>query len=53
MSVAELNAYIRALRLELTARPKTSYAFKSVAKRLDVAEKIRELQRGREAVGDV
>jgi len=53
MSVAQLNAHIRALRLELTWRPKASYAFKSVSKRLEVAEKVRELQRGREATGDV
>ena len=53
MSVEELNAYIRKLKQELTWRPKTSPAHKSVTKQLEVAEKLRELQRGREVAGDV
>ena len=53
MSVVELNAHIRALKSELTWRPKTSYAYKSVAKQLEVAEKVREIRRGQEKAGDV
>jgi hypothetical protein len=53
MTVAQLNAHIRALRHELTWRPKTSYAYKSVSKQLEVAKKVREIQRGKELAGDV
>jgi hypothetical protein len=53
MTVAQLNSYLRSLRQELTWRPKTSYAYKSVTKQIEVAEKLRDLQRGREVAGDV
>ena len=53
MTVAELNGQIRTLRVELSWRPKSSYAYKAAAKRLEVAEKLRELQLGREEVGEV
>ena len=53
MTVAELNAYIKRLRTELSWRPKTSYAYKAVSKRIEVAEKVRDVQRGREVAGDV
>lgn len=53
MSVTELNAHIRELRYELTWRPKSSFAYKSVSKRIEVAEKVREIQRGKEEAGDV
>jgi ribosomal protein L29 len=52
MTVSQLNSYLRGLRQELTWRPKTSYAYKSVTKQIAVAEKLRELQQGREAAGD-
>jgi hypothetical protein len=53
MSVAQLSAHIQALRQELGWRPRASYAYKSVSKRLEVAEKLLELQRGKEETGDV
>ena len=52
MSVAQLNAYLRDLRSELSWRPKTSFAYKHVAKQIAVAEKLRKLQQGREVAGD-
>ena len=50
MTVDELNAYIGRLRSELTGRAGPSY--KSVTKRLEVAEKVRDLRRGHEAAGE-
>ena len=52
-SVRELKAYISSLRRTLKAVPDPSPTHKSVMKHLEVAEKIRELQQGREAAGDV
>lgn len=46
MSVAQLNAYIGELRAALKWR--TGPAHKAISKRLEVAEKVRELQRGKE-----
>jgi ribosomal protein L29 len=51
MSVAELDAYIRVLRRELEWAQGSRR--KAVSKDLEVAEKVRELRRGREAAGDV
>jgi ribosomal protein L29 len=51
MTVEQLNVYIGHLRSELDWR--VGPAFKSVPKRLEVAEKVRDLRRGQEAVGGV
>ncbi len=48
----ELNRYIRGLRDELNWR-RTGPVHKSLIKRLEVAEKVRKIRRGREAAGDV
>jgi hypothetical protein len=51
-SVAELNRYIRSLRAELKWR-RSGPVHKSLTKRLEVAEKVRESRRGQEFAGDV
>ena len=51
MSVAQINAYIRELQQELEWAQ--SFRYKAVSKDLEVAVKVRELRRGREAAGDV
>jgi hypothetical protein len=51
MSVAALDAYIRELRRDLVWARK--FVLKDVEKRIEVAEKVRELRRGREAAGEV
>jgi hypothetical protein len=51
MTVAELDAYIHELRSDLTWARR--FALKDVEKRIEVAEKVREIRRGREAAGDV
>jgi hypothetical protein len=51
MTVAQLNAYIGDLRRELEwAR---GFRHKAVLKRIEVAEQVCELRRGREEKGDV
>jgi hypothetical protein len=49
MNAAQLDAHIRALRQELAWRPRNSFAYKDVAKRLEVAEKLREQQQAKDA----
>jgi len=51
MTVAQLNAYIAGLRRELEWT--RGFVHKAVSKRIEVAEKVRELRRGREEAGDV
>jgi hypothetical protein len=51
MSVAKLNQYIRWLRERLSLY-KSGPVHKALSKRLEVAEKVRELQRGRELASD-
>lgn len=51
MSVEELNRYLRELRHEISWR--TGPALKVRLKQLEVAEKVRDLQVGRAAAGDV
>jgi len=51
MTVAQLDVYIGELRRDLSWTKR--YVYKDVAKRLEVAEKVREIRRGREAAGDV
>jgi hypothetical protein len=51
MSVAVINRYLRSLRYRLSLY-KSGPVHKALTKRLQVAEKVRELQRGREAAGD-
>ena len=53
MNAEQLSAHIQALRQELSWRPRASYVYKAVSKRLEVAEKLLELQQGKEAAGDV
>jgi hypothetical protein len=50
-TVAELNRYIRSLRDELKWR-RTGPVHKELVKRLEVAEKVREIRRGQEVPGD-
>lgn len=51
MSVEQINAHIRELQSELEWAQ--GYRHKAVSKDIEVAEKVRELRRGREAAGDV
>jgi hypothetical protein len=51
MSVAQINDYIRELQQELEWAQ--GFRYKAVSKDLEVAVKVRELRRGREAAGDV
>ena len=51
MSVVQLNAYIRRLRDRLSYTH-VGPVHKTLSKHLGVAEKVRELQRGREVAGD-
>jgi hypothetical protein len=50
MTVKGLNAYISHLRSELGWQ--TGPSHKSTTKRLQVAEKVRDLKRGQEAAGE-
>jgi hypothetical protein len=51
MSVAKLNQHISWLNLRLSIY-KSGPVHKSVLKHLQVAEKVREIQRGNEAAGE-
>jgi len=51
MSVAKLNQHIRSVRGRLSFYP-SGPVHKFLSKHLEVAEKVRELQRGKEAAGD-
>ena len=51
MTVAQINAYIRRLRDRLSYTH-SGPVHKVLSKHLEVAEKVRELQRGREVAGD-
>jgi hypothetical protein len=51
MTVEQLTLYISRLRSELSWR--VGPALKSVTKKLEVAEKVRDLRRGQEAAGEV
>lgn len=51
MSAADLNHYLRELRAEISWR--TGPVLKARLKQLEVAEKVRDLQVGREAAGEV
>ena len=51
MNLAKLNQHIRAVRERLAIYP-SGPVHKSLSKHLEVAEKIRELQRGKEEAGD-
>jgi hypothetical protein len=50
MSVVQLNVYIRELQSELEWAQ--GFRHKAVSKDLEVAVKVRELRRGREAAGE-
>ncbi|MCL2298141.1 MAG: hypothetical protein FWC38_02750 [Proteobacteria bacterium] len=52
MSVAELDQYIRWLKQRLSFFV-SGPGHKFTLKRLEVAEKVREIQRGKEEAGDV
>jgi hypothetical protein len=52
MSVAKLKQHIRSIRQRLSIYP-SGPVHKSLTKHLEVAEKVRELQRGKEVAGDV
>ena len=51
MSVEHIDAYMRELQSELQWAQ--GFRYKAVSKELEVAAKVRELRRGREAAGDV
>lgn len=50
-SVGELNRYIRRLRAQLEWQT-TGPVHKYLLKRVEVAEKVREIRRGQEAAGE-
>ena len=50
MTISEVNSYI--LDLQLALQWRVGSAKRAVAKRLAVAEKAREIRRGRDAAGE-